>query len=264
MKITFFGTRGSIPVCDPDYTRFGGNTSCVTMEDIDGSMLIIDAGTGIRQLNYVLQTKHPTSIHLVFTHFHWDHIQGFPFFNPAYDSSVRLKISTLSEHIEPLKKALVTQMDDLHFPIQFQNLDSKIELGTRPAEFDRVFLLNHPGKETFGFKYKTKSGKSVVFMVDHEHKEGMIKDEYYQICENADLLIHDGQYTATEYGYKIGWGHSSQQDAIKLAKESQVKQLILTHHDPNHDDKFLLECEAGCQREFQHTLFARDRMIFTI
>lgn len=262
MKITFFGTRGSIPVCDPDYTRFGGNTSCVTLEDVDGTMLIIDAGTGIRQLNYLLRTKHPSSIHLVFTHFHWDHIQGFPFFNPAYDANVQMKISTLSEDIAPLKKALVTQMDDLHFPVQFQHLNGNIELGTRPDCFSEVFLLNHPGKETFGFRYVTKTGKVLVYMVDHEHKDGILDEQYIRVCQNADLLIHDGQYTSTEYKYKLGWGHSSHEQAVALATAAGVKQLIITHHDPNHNDKFLLAAEENCQKTFSHTLFSRNRMIF--
>ena len=269
MKIKFYGTRGSIPVSDPGFMEFGGNTTCVFISGIDegAGAIIMDAGTGIRNLGKdILERKIDINdnISLGFTHFHWDHIQGFPFFAPAYNPDSIIQISTAGKReVHNLKDIFSTQMQSIYFPVQLENMGAQITfqkydtdeiVGEKGAIVSTVDV-NHPGG-CIGVRFRFKQ-KSVVFCTDTEHPNG-IDENVIKLSMNADVLIHDGQYTDEELKKHKGWGHSSYSQAIEVAEICNVKQLIITHHDPDHDDEFLKAMEKKCKERFRNLVFARD------
>ncbi|MBU1095709.1 MAG: MBL fold metallo-hydrolase [Ignavibacteriae bacterium HGW-Ignavibacteriae-2] len=272
MKIKFYGTRGSIPVCEKDFQKYGGNTTCLYVR-MNNRIIIIDAGTGIRSLGKELIDSEDSiynEIYLAFSHFHWDHIQGFPFFLPAYDISRKLIISALGKNVESLdlKTILGGQMKQEYFPIPMEQMGAKIEfLKVESQEYSgpdfhvKTTEHNHPGK---AHSYRIESeGKSVVFCTDIEHTNG-IDGRIIEIARDADILIHDAQYTPAELEDKRNWGHSSYSQAIEVAKRANVKKLILTHHDPDHNDQFLDEMEQECKDLFEDVCLARELMEFEL
>lgn len=268
MKLKFYGTRGSIPVSDPDFMEFGGNTTCLFISAIDegADTLIIDAGTGIRNLGKDIMSGKVDigeEIFLGFTHFHWDHIQGFPFFAPAYNPDSKIQISTAGKRkIHNLKDIFSTQMQSIYFPVQLENMGAQVTfekydtevVGKKGAFVSTIDVIHPGGCIAARFQYKTKS---IVFCTDTEHSNGIDKN-VVKFSLNADVLIHDAQYTDEELKTHKGWGHSSYSQAIEVAERSNVKQLIITHHDPDHDDAFLRKMENKCQERFKNLIFARD------
>jgi phosphoribosyl 1,2-cyclic phosphodiesterase len=269
VKIKFYGTRGSVPVSEREFMEFGGNTTCVFISGIDegAGAIIMDAGTGIRKLGKDIGTgkvEAGKEIGLGFTHFHWDHIQGFPFFEPAYNPNSKIQISTAGKRkILNLKDIFSTQMQSIYFPVQLENMGAQIEfekieanvlVGEKGA-IVRVADLQHPGG-CIGIRFEINN-KSVVFCTDVEHSNG-IDENVVNLSMNADVLIHDAQYTDEELKTHKGWGHSSYNQAIEVAVKAKVKQLIITHHDPDHDDDFLRAMERKCQERFKDLIFARD------
>ncbi|MCK5087889.1 MAG: MBL fold metallo-hydrolase [Melioribacteraceae bacterium] len=268
MKIKFYGTRGSIPVSDPKFQKFGGNTPCVMISHED-QIGIFDAGTGIRNLGKDLiesRKENLNNIFIVFSHFHWDHIQGFPFFIPAYDPKREFTIATIgrTDKYFDLKSIFVNQMRAEFFPIPLAEMGAKINFFQEEGDFfsrNNVKVNatehNHPGG---AYSYRIEAGgKTVVYSTDVEH--GMDLDyRVVQIAQNADLLIHDAQYTPEELKEKYGWGHSSWEQAIKVAELAKVKRLVLTHHDPDHDDDFLMDVEKKCKEKFPNVVLARENM----
>ncbi len=268
MKIKFYGTRGSVPVSDPGFMEFGGNTTCLFISAIDegADTLIIDAGTGIRNLGKDIESGKVIlgeDISLGFTHFHWDHIQGFPFFAPAYNPKSKIQISTAGKRIiHNLKDIFSAQMQSIYFPVQLENLGAQItfekyetEVIGKKGAFVSTIDVNHPGGCIAArFQYKSKS---IIFCTDIEHPYG-IDENVVKFSMNADVLIHDAQYTDEELKTHKGWGHSSYSQAIEVAERSNAKQLIITHHDPDHDDEFLRKMEKHCKDRFKDLIFARD------
>lgn len=275
-QIKIYGVRGSIPVCESGFQQFGGNTTCIYVDlltnDRSNLIVIFDAGTGIRLLGKEIEkgtipdTKY---ILLAFTHFHWDHIQGLPFFNPAYNSGKKIALFSPHQQMKDkeLKKIFEMQMQKEYFPVQLNNMGAELKFFT--AEEYRSYLNfestvqfsyclhNHPGG---AFSYRMEAnGRSVVVCTDLEHGE-TIDQGVVAFCKNADLLIHDAQYTDEELITHRGWGHSSYSQAIECAVQANVKQLIFTHHDPNHDDTFLEEMEKKYQQEFPNSRIAREGM----
>ena len=268
MKIKFYGTRGSIPVTEPEYQVFGGNTSCVAV-GYDGGIGIFDAGTGIRNLGKDLferEKEKYENIFLAFSHFHWDHIQGFPFFLPAYDSERQLTITAIgiTRDFFDLKSILENQMREEFFPVPLGSMGAKLKYVQDESELKidegvKIISTNHyhPGGAS---SYRVEAeGKSVVYTTDVEHGDS-IDNRVVEIAQNADILIHEAQYTPEELKNKKGWGHSSWEQAIKVAKLANVKQLILTHHDPEHNDEFLAKVERECQDHFPNVMLAKDNM----
>lgn len=268
MKIKFYGTRGSVPVSDPGFMEFGGNTTCLFISAIDegADTLIIDAGTGIRNLGKDIMSGKVgigEEIFLGFTHFHWDHIQGFPFFAPAYNPDSKIQISTAGErNIYNLKDIFSTQMQSVYFPVQLENMGAQITfekyetqvVGKKGASVSTIDV-SHPGG-CIAARFQLRN-KSIVFCTDIEHPNG-IDESIVKFSMNADILIHDAQFTDKELETHKGWGHSSYGQAIKVAEKSNAKQLIITHHDPDHDDEFLRKMEKHCQDRFKDLIFARD------
>ena len=246
MKIKFWGTRGSIPVPDRRMMRYGGNTTCVEVT-LGNKTLIIDAGTGIRLLGEQLLRRKINDLTLFLTHSHWDHIQGFPFFKPIYSKKTSLTILGCSDSYNPLKNILARHMSSEYFPVPFEELAAKIKfvntcgnshsLGGHRLKFIRT---NHPSY-TLGVRIE-KGNSSFVFLTDNElksEKPAASLEELADFCRGASLLVHDAQFTTGEYPARKGWGHSTFEQAIELARTAGVKKLGLTHHDPTRKDSEL-------------------------
>jgi phosphoribosyl 1,2-cyclic phosphodiesterase len=268
MKITFYGTRGSIPVPEQDFVQFGGNTPCVLITFSTGRVAILDAGTGIRKLgDDLLAASHEQYDDMIIglSHTHWDHIQGFPFFKLANDPRrhITLAICGNGRTTKDLESIFATQMQDDYFPVSLDKIGAKLTFWqpdvteyNHPRGINIVASkYNHPGG-AYGYRI-TEGNKTVVYCTDVEHMDG-IDPNVVALSRNADLLIHDAQYTTDELKEKRGWGHSSWEQAVEVAKQAEVKRLALFHHDPEHSDDFLLDQEMKCHRRFPMAFFARE------
>lgn len=278
LKVKFYGTRGSIPVSGPEYQQFGGNTTCILMTAPDtGRVGIIDAGTGIRVLGreLVRSSFQQSEMFITFTHFHWDHIQGFPFFAPAYDKNMTLEILAMGKgrDLTNLRDIFDTQMQANYFPVSLDNMGAQfrfLNLGvdrksfTPPDGIDvEVTALrhNHPGG-AYSYRFE-RGGASFAFCTDIEHGD-RIDPKVVDLCRGVDLLVHEAQFTSDELKNKRGWGHSSFDQAMSVAEQACVGQLVMTHHDPDHDDEFLRKMEKQCQQRLSNCVLAREGMEFTL
>ena len=257
-KFQLWGTRGSIPISGPDTIRHGGNTSCMTLEH-GGELIILDAGSGIRDLGLTLAAGAPRRIHLFITHTHWDHIQGFPFFAPAFIPGFEITIYGAKGFNKNLESLFRGQFDPDYFPIQMENMDAGLEfvyLGDRPIEIGDVRIswefTQHPGA-TLGYKMELPK-KKIAWIPDNEifqgymgppneiPKDGELLSPYQPMIDflrGTDVLIHEAQYTSEEYRDTVHFGHSSVPNACFLAKLVEAKRWIVVHHDPGHGDDFL-------------------------
>lgn len=251
MKVTLWGTRGSLPAPGPETTRYGGNTSCVEVRAADGSVLVLDAGTGIRRLGDAI-VDHVDRVDLLLTHLHMDHIQGLGFFEPLFRPAVEVHVWGPSSTTQDLRERLGRYLSPPLFPVRLRDLPRQPELHDAVAvgRFEigpfRVHadLVCHPGP-TVGFRIEA-DGASLAYLPDHEPALGLgaLPDDPDDVpglalAHDVDLLIHDAMYTAEEYPHHVGWGHSSLRDALAFARAARVRRLIPFHHDPSHDDDLL-------------------------
>jgi phosphoribosyl 1,2-cyclic phosphodiesterase/CheY-like chemotaxis protein len=255
---TLWGTRGSTPTLGCRFQRHGGNTSCMSFREGD-DMFIFDAGSGIRDLGLELMANGPRRLHLFITHTHWDHIQGFPFFAPAYTPGFEITVYGAAGSGKDLKSIFSGQLDRDYFPVQMDAMQARIEfrhLHETPIEIGGVKVswefTRHP-LPTLGYKISV-GGRNIVWMPDNEVLQGYtgapaeLPSDHPQLAgdgkiirflQGSDVVIHEAQYTPEEYPTKIGWGHSSLGNAAALMKLAGVRRWIVTHHDPMHDDGFL-------------------------
>ena len=269
MYIKFYGTRGSLPVCSPEVLEYGGNTTCMVVgfDDLDHK-IVIDAGTGLRNFGKEhLETNPESALLFCFSHFHWDHIQGLPFFAPAYRNDTHLIFLVLDQNDEQqnIKKILEGQMRSEYFPVPLNEMGGNFYFTQQPGtdyEFMRTTVKgkkhHHPGG-AYSFRFE-RNGMSIVVRTDAEYPNG-IGLEDIEFCKNADILVHDAQYTCDELPSKKGWGHSSYGQVIELAEKANVGQLVMTHHDPEHDDTFLEAQEKQCQVRFPNSVLAREGLV---
>ncbi len=245
MLIRCWGARGSIPVSGKDYTRYGGDSPCIEIRDRFGGCLIIDCGSGIRRLGVRLMEEGVRDISLMLTHFHWDHILGFPFFRPLYNPSTTIALYGWPEVQGNVQDKLYHIMVPPHFPVSVRDVGAKITMNPcheKTVEIGGLHIatipLNHPN-EGLGFRI-TEQGKSFVFLTDNEleepYEKGSSYEEFVAFCQGADLLIHDGEYTDKEYALTRTWGHSRYKDALGLALDAGVKKLGLFHHNQARTD----------------------------
>lgn len=275
LQIKCYGVRGSIPVWGSRHSEFGGNTTCFRiMAPETGHIGVFDAGTGIRELgkDFLKMNNGQTDIFIAFSHFHWDHIQGLPFFLPAYRKDIRITILAKGgeEKIRNLKDIFATQMQEMYFPVAMDEMGANFRF-LLLEDSSRVFVPpdkvpvkvtavehSHPGG-AYSFRYE-RAGHSVVFATDIEH--GTTLDEnIIELARDADILVHDGQYSNEELESKRGWGHSSYEQAVEVAIRANVRKLIVTHHDPEHEDDDLRRAENTCREEFPQCYFAREGMV---
>ncbi len=243
LTLRFWGVRGAIAVPGPYTVRYGGNTACVSVHLGDDAVLILDAGTGIRNLGKMLAGSE-ADLYLVVTHNHWDHIQGFPFFGPIYQPR---RLTCIVPNLgETLARALVEQMDGNRFPVRIEDLLSERRIifdDPRPLlvgtgfDVERI-SINHPGG---GFGYRVANeGRVVVYLTDNELDPPGTpvceRDRFVDFCAGADVLIHDAQYLAEDMPAHHGWGHSLVSQVLELAVDAGVKHVVLFHHDPDRTD----------------------------
>jgi len=244
MQIRFWGVRGSTPAPQPENMRYGGNTSCVEVR-VGDHLYVFDCGTGFRVLGQALRSEfgtRPVSAHIFVSHFHWDHIQGLPFFGPLYDNAENRFEFHCSSRTRSLKQVFEEQMAAPYFPVGLNQMQAKRsfhDLEEGRIQLDSGSLqaswLNHP-QGCMGFRLETRDGV-VVYATDNEPGHELFDKNVRKLAAGADVLIYDSQYLPEEYAAnRRGWGHSHWQEAINIVMESGAKDLILFHHDPDHDD----------------------------
>jgi phosphoribosyl 1,2-cyclic phosphodiesterase len=265
-RIRFWGVRGSIACPGQSTVRYGGNTSCIEIL-VAGQRLIFDGGTGLRVLGQSLLSQGSVEAHLFFTHSHWDHIQGFPFFVPAFVPGNQFHIyGTVAPNGSTIEQRLNDQMLHPNFPVPLQIMGADLkfydlEVG-ESVQVGEVLvenaLLNHPG-ESVGYRISWQT-HAVAYITDTEHFPGRLDENVLQLADQADVLIYDATYTDEEYycekSSKIGWGHSTWQEAVKVAKAADVKKLVIFHHDPLHDDGFMDQVKEDTARQFPNSVVA--------
>jgi phosphoribosyl 1,2-cyclic phosphodiesterase len=268
--VRFWGVRGSVPSPGTETVRYGGNTSCIDMV-VEGKHLIFDGGTGIRMLGKTFQAQAPTEHHLLFTHYHWDHIQGVPFFLPTFSSDHRFniygqvppggKFPTMEEHFQEhvLHLNSPVPVKEVQATLNYQDL-----VCGEPFEIDGIkietYPLNHPNG-AMGYRVSWQ-GKTAVYCTDTEHFPDRLDENVVELARDADLLIYDAMYTDEEYSNskapKVGWGHSTWQEGVKVAQAAGVKQLVIFHHEPNHSDDFLDEIEKKVKVAYPSSVMAKE------
>lgn len=307
MKIKFYGTRGSIPSSSRSTLKYGGNTSCIEVRTRSNDLIVLDAGSGIRRLGVrILKESDETSfmekdvefiveemvrdlveerseglralegskpykkeINLFLSHYHWDHIQGFPFFVPAYIPGYTINIHGQLKADHRLKDVFEGQQSKTYFPVYLDVMQAKKNFNEIVE--DTVVIgdtlvtsrpLNHP-QGCLGYRI-TCGEMTVTYATDNEHPEdGSINPNILELAENADVLIYDCQYTPDEYEMKKYWGHSTWREGIRIAREAGVSKLILFHHDPEHDDEFIGGMERKAREEFPNLLAAYEGLEIT-
>ena len=260
MRIRCWGARGTVPVADENMSYYGGATPCLEVRTAEQSVIVCDAGTGIRALGQSLMAEEVRHITLLLSHGHDDHLHGLPFFEPLYSSETVL---TVFEHdrLRMLLEGLCDAATARRFsPLCMRPVEAQLEwrsplqsgdVASVGSAYVMSIPASHPGG-AYGFKI-TDRGRSVVYLPDNEldvlHEGGVSFEQYCAVCHGADLLIHDAQFTCSEYDDCKGWGHSSWRRALDLAVESGVQQLGLFHHEPDRTDAALADIVQQCKRE---------------
>jgi phosphoribosyl 1,2-cyclic phosphodiesterase len=257
--LKFWGVRGSIPTPQVENLRYGGNTTCLEIRAPGEEPVVIDTGSGARLLGAQLIAEPFTT--LLFTHFHWDHIQGLPFFAPLFRKETKVTLAS-SHKTQDLQEVFNGLLRYPFHPIDFDYFSAAIEMmqvsGTwHHAGFQiRPFALHHPQGAT-GYRLE-RNGAVLVHASDHEHGNALADQVLLEHSQKADVLVYDAQYTTEEYQLQKGRGHSTWLEAVKLAAKAEVNRLVLFHHDPGHSDDMLEAILAEAQREFASTSLARE------
>jgi len=260
MIIRCWGSRGSIPVSGPEYLTYGGDTTCLEIRSRDDQIIIVDAGTGIRRLGQALAAEGRFDYHFLFTHAHWDHIMGFPFFNPIFNPRTSMHMHRCPFQSRFVETVLKRIMSPPHFPVKFTQVRATIDYEDAcPAEFTvgsiRItpIALNHPNSGA-GYRFE-EDGRRFVFLTDNElgapHRGGLSRNDYVTFCKDADLIIHDAEYTPDDYLHTRGWGHSTYTDALTLALDSGAARLGLFHHNQDRTDDQIDAIVADCRAEIK-------------
>lgn len=256
MRITIWGCRGSLATPGRDTLRIGGNTTCVEVT-VDGTRVIFDAGTGIRELGRSLAGNGPQSLHVCLTHLHLDHIEGLGFFAPFYDPECDVTVWGPPSSVRSLKERISRYLSSPLFPIEISDLPARIvfrDVPIGPWEIGGLRItahaVSHPGT-TLAYRIEA-DGVAAAFMPDHEPALGVELESLttdwlsgFEAAEGVAVLLHDAQYTEEEYVQRVGWGHSSVRQAVSFARMTGAERLVLFHHDPVHTDELL---DAHCAR----------------
>lgn len=265
LTLRFWGTRGSIPSPGPSTVRYGGNTPCVEVRTTDGWLIILDAGTGIRDLGRSLLERSggaAVSGDIFLTHAHWDHIQGIPFFAPLFLKGNHFTIWGSQSLETSIDRVVRDQMSPTVFPVTFEELDARIDFRSLSEESTMgrgyevsAMPVRHPGG-ALGYRFTNGNagGRALVYVSDNELNPAARYDDlphwrerFVEFARGAGVLVHDTMYTAEEYDSYVGWGHSSYTDVVELALEAEVKQLVLFHHRPERTDDDVDRCLESCR-----------------
>jgi phosphoribosyl 1,2-cyclic phosphodiesterase len=276
IRTRFWGVRGSVPSPGPETAGIGGNTSCVEVRCGD-ELLVFDGGTGLRLLGKSLLPQMPLTVHLFFSHVHWDHIQGFPFFAPAFAPGNAIHMYGSANYFGTVETAMAGQMEFPNFPVKLNELGSRLVFHdlregqtVDVADGVRVHTAagNHPGGV---LAYRVEhGGKSVVYATDTEHLPTGIDERLARLASGADLFIYDSMYTPEEYEGKadgrprIGWGHSTYVAGTELARAAGVKQLVLFHHDPDQSDEAVRDKERRSRALFPESVAAYEGLVLEV
>ena len=267
LRVKFWGCRGSIACPSPDHLKYGGNTTCLEV-DAGGHLFILDAGTGIRELGEDILQSDQNHVHILLTHTHWDHINGFPFFAPAFNPKKSFEI--MAGHLydkSGVQHVFESQMENPVFPVPLEAMTAGLyfsdfkagdDINIAPNVKVRTALLNHPNDAT-GYRIDY-NGKSVCLITDTEHVPGQPDQNILGLIEGADLVIYDSTYTEEEFPDKIGWGHSTWEEGVRLCKAANVKQLVIFHHDPTHDDAFMDKLAEEAKKAWSGAFVVREKM----
>lgn len=270
MELRFWGVRGSIPAPGPHTLAVGGNTTCVSLQSED-YLFVFDAGTGIRRLGEYLDDEARSEWRgsIFFSHYHWDHIQGLPFFAPARRVDNRFRLYGESKAGIDLEEILRQQMIEPYFPVTldeakalvtFQSVEAGEELEPFPDFTLKTLRLNHPN-DALGYRLETAGG-SLCVITDHEHPADGLDESVVEFARGASVLVHEGQYTPEEKrGPKAGWGHSSWEEAALTAKEAEVELLYISHHDPGRSDAEIYQILSQARRVFPESEIATESTV---
>jgi len=261
MLIRCYGARGSIPVSGEEYIKYGGDTTCLEIRTKNDEIIIVDAGSGIRRLGNRLKEEERFEFHLLFTHSHWDHILGFPFFKPLYDKRTRINLMGCPLTQGDIYKLIDKSMSSPFFPLKIRDFKARLhyEPECRPGILiDSIQIstitLSHPNLGS-GYKF-VEEDKTFVFLTDNElaytHRGGRSFEEYAAFSRGAELLVHDAEYTPEQYRFTKSWGHSTYLDALSLAVAADVKQLGLFHHNQDRKDRDQDDIVADCLKIIDH------------
>ena len=260
----FWGTRGSVPSPGPATVRYGGNTPCVELRTQGGTVVILDAGTGIRPLGNALLAEAGVAgrveADVFLTHLHWDHIQGLPFFAPLFQAGSRVTVHTAATAVADAERVLHAQMATKVFPVTFAEVAAAVEFRalatggcTRNGYTVRAHPVRHPGG-ALGLRFAEAGGGALVYVPDNELDPTVPYDaargwreDLIDFVRGARVLVHDSMYTAAEYVHHRGWGHSTYADALALALDAEVETLVLFHHDPDRTDDGVDAALADCR-----------------
>jgi phosphoribosyl 1,2-cyclic phosphodiesterase len=276
-KLNFWGVRGSTPTVDPATWRFGGNTPCLDLVAPDGTQFILDCGTGLRMLGNrwtADECVRPAETHIFVTHYHWDHIQGLPFFAPLYvDKNEFQFYSFRSKYLgqDSLRQVFETQMALPYFPVDFSEMSAKRKF--RELEGGESFFvgenkitaryLNHP-QGCLGFRIETPAG-IIVYATDNEPGDPALDKSLRELAEGADIFVNDAQFTPAQLaGAKKGWGHSSWKEGVNIAREVGAKTLVLFHHDPDSTDRMVDGILRDAREDFDSVFAASEGMTVTL
>jgi phosphoribosyl 1,2-cyclic phosphodiesterase len=274
-KLSFWGVRGSTPTVDRAVLRYGGNTPCLELITPEGGRLILDCGTGLRILGNRLSaaTDNAIEAEILVTHYHWDHIQGIPFFAPLYSSQNKFHFySFRSEFLgrESLKRVFEAQMAHPYFPVNLEAMSAVLDF-TDVAGGDcfcigktrvRTCWLNHP-QGCLGYRIETSVG-TIVYATDNEPGDLEYERNLRRLAEGADIFVNDAQYTPEQLQEHRGWGHSSWREGVRIAEAAGVRNLVLFHHDPDSSDKSVDSILRDAREEFVNTWAAAEGMVMTM
>jgi phosphoribosyl 1,2-cyclic phosphodiesterase len=264
MFITCWGSRGSIPVSGKEYNKYGGDTTCIEIRTKSDDIIIVDAGTGIRRLGNHLMQNGLHYYNFIFTHAHWDHLMGLPFFRPLFSGKTKINVFRSPYSGTYVERMITRILTPPYFPVKYSDLSAEFSYQEGCPEAFEIgsvqvipIHLSHPNGGR-GYKF-IEDGKIFVFLTDNElgyvHAKGLRQKDYAEFSKAADLLIHDAEFTPEEYKKYIEWGHSSYSDVLELAFQAKVKKLGLFHLNQNRTDDEMDKIVAVCEKKIDRKGF---------